>query len=322
VTTDLTVFGDTVVTVGTFDGVHRGHHAVLESLVRHADESGLAPLVVSFEPHPLEVLKPSAAPRLLAPGEERAEILASLGVAHLAVLPFTTTLARYTAEDFVDLVLGPRYRMRRLLIGYDHGFGRGRSGDVETLGALGAARGFVVDVVPPVIGVDGEPISSSSIRRALDLGDLERAANALGRRYAATGRVVAGARRGRLLGYPTANLEILRRKLLPPNGVYAVVVDTARGTFGGMMNLGPRPTFGEQDVSIEVHLLDAGEDFYGYGERLRVEFVKRLRDTVRFASADDLVAQLARDEGEARLALTEIIHSRTVKGSTDVSTPP
>ena len=313
--------GDTVVTVGTFDGIHRGHQAVLEQLVQHAIDADLAPLVVSFDPHPLEVLNPSAAPRLLAPGEERTEVLAAAGIAHLAVLPFTTALSRYTAEDFVDLVLRPRYRMRRLLLGYDHGFGRGRSGDVATLRALGASRGFGVDVVPPVLGSDGQAISSSSIRRAVAQGDLERAADALGRRYGVTGRVVSGARRGRILGYPTLNVESPSgRKLLPPVGVYAVIVDTQSGLQGGMMNLGPRPTFDEQDVSLEVYLFDADDDVYG--ERVRVEFVKRLRDTMRFASPDALVAQLAHDERDARRALTEIVHSRTVKGSTDAPTSP
>jgi riboflavin kinase/FMN adenylyltransferase len=315
VTTDRAVFGDTVVTVGTFDGIHRGHHAVLSSLLRQAKDAGLAPLVVSFEPHPLEVLKPTVAPRLLAPGEERTEVLAALGIAHLAILPFTRMLARYTARDFVDLVLRPRYRMRRLLIGYDHGFGRGRSGDVEMLRELGASRGFPVDVD------DGKPVSSSSIRRAVSAGDLEGAATALGRRYAVQGRVGSGAGRGRLLGYPTLNVQSFSgRKLLPPTGVYAVVVDTPRGTFGGMMNLGPRPTFGEAEVSLEVHLFGADDDFYG--ERVRVGFVQRLRDTMPFPSADALVAQLGRDERDARRALTEIVPSRTVKGSTDVSTPP
>jgi riboflavin kinase / FMN adenylyltransferase len=322
VTFDLPeLVGDTVVTVGTFDGVHRGHRAVLASLVEHAREAGLSPLVVTFDPHPLEVLNPSAAPRLLAPGEERTEALAATGVTHLAILPFTATLARYTAEDFVDLVLRPRYRMRRLLIGHDHGFGRGRSGDVETLRVLGASRGFPVHVVPAVIGADGEPVSSSSIRRAVAEGDVERAAGALGRQYAVSGRVVSGARRGRLLGYPTLNVEPPpARKLLPATGVYAVVVETARQTFGGMMNLGPRPTFGDQDLSLEVHLFDADGDFYG--ERVRVQFARRLRETARFASPDALVAQLARDERDARRALTEIVHPRTVKGSTPAPTSP
>lgn len=321
VTPELSELGDTVVTVGTFDGIHRGHRAVLESLVLQARDAGLAPLVVSFEPHPLEVLNPAAAPQLLAPGDERTEALAATGIAHLAILPFTPALARYSAEDFVDLVLRPRYGMRRLLIGYDHGFGRGRSGDVETLRTLGASRGFGVDVVDPVIGSDGEPVSSSSIRRAVGAGDLERAADGLGRHYGVTGRVISGARRGRLLGYPTLNVETPpARKLLPPNGVYAVSASTSRGTFGGMMNLGPRPTFGELDISLEVHLFGADDDFYG--ERVRVDFVRRLRDTIRFSSPDALVAQLAHDERAARRALTEIVHSRTLKGSTNVPTSP
>jgi riboflavin kinase/FMN adenylyltransferase len=312
---------ETVVTVGTFDGIHRGHHAVLTSLIRYADDSGLTPLLVSFEPHPLEVLNPAAAPRLLTPGDERLEVLATTGLARMAVLPFTPLLARYSAEDFVDLVLRPRFGMRALLIGYDHGFGRGRSGDVDTLRPLGATRGFDVAVVPPVVTAGGEAVSSSAIRRAVSQGELNRAADLLGRRYAATGTVVSGAKRGRLLGYPTVNVApSSARKLLPPSGVYAVSVQTPRGAFGGMMNLGPRPTFGEDALSLEAHLFDADADFYG--ARVCVEFVKRLRDTIRFPSADALVAQLARDEREARGALTEIVHPRTVKGSTDDPTSP
>jgi riboflavin kinase/FMN adenylyltransferase len=313
-------FDDTVLTVGTFDGIHRGHRAVLDCLIAQADEHGLVPLVVSFEPHPLEVLNPTAAPRLLAPGAERLELLATLGLPHAVILPFTQTLARYTAEHFVDLVLRPRYGMRRLLIGHDHGFGRGRSGDVDTLRRLGASRGFAVEVVPPVVRSDGEAISSTVIRRAIERGDLDHAADALGRQYTVSGRVVAGANRGRLLGFPTINVEPPSpRKLLPPVGVYAVVVDTPAGPFGGMMNLGPRPTFGESITSLEAHLFDADGDFYG--GYVRVEFVRRLRDTIRFPSSDALVAQLARDEEDARRALTEIVHSRTVKGSTDAPTP-
>jgi riboflavin kinase/FMN adenylyltransferase len=312
--------GDSVVTVGTFDGIHRGHQAVLEQLLRRSRQTGLTALVVSFEPHPLEVLRPASAPRLLAPGDERLAILAETGLSHVAILPFTATLAGYSAEDFVDLVLGPRYSMRELLIGYDHGFGRGRSGDVATLQSIARARGFAVEVVPPVLGPDGEAISSSGIRRAVEAGDLERAAAALGRAYAVMGTVVSGARRGRLLGYPTINVEPPSpRKLLPPFGVYAVSVDVASGTFGGMMNLGPRPTFGENSIALEVNLFDADDDLYGAA--VRVEFVKKLRDTVRFSSPEALVAQLARDEENARRALTEIVRPRTVKGSAD-PTPP
>ncbi|MFN2564716.1 MAG: bifunctional riboflavin kinase/FAD synthetase [Gemmatimonadaceae bacterium] len=319
-TAGLPALGDSVLTVGTFDGIHRGHQAVLGRLLRRASDARLTALVVSFDPHPLEILSPATAPRLLAPGAERLAMLAETGLAHVAILRFTPTLAGYSAEHFVDFVLRPRYAMRELLIGYDHGFGRGRSGDVETLRRLGESRGFAVEVVPPVVGPGGTAISSSAIRRAVAAGNLDAAADALGRRYAVLGRVVSGARRGRLLGYPTLNVEPPPRKLLPPFGVYAVTVDTPRGTWGGMMNLGPRPTFGEEAVALEVHLFDADDDFYG--ARVRVEFVNRLRDTTRFPSPDALVAQLARDERDARRALTEILHSRTVRGSADDPTIP
>src|SRR5437868_1837791 len=145
----------TVATVGTFDGVHRGHWDVVERLAQRADETGLASLLVTFEPHPLEVVNPAAAPMLLTPGDEKLEVLAQSGLDYVAVLPFTTTLASYEAEQFVDLVLRERFRMRHLLIGYDHGFGRGRAGDVTVLRSLGESRGFAVEAVPPVVGEGG-----------------------------------------------------------------------------------------------------------------------------------------------------------------------
>jgi riboflavin kinase/FMN adenylyltransferase len=218
-------------------------------------------------------------------------------------------------------VLRPRYGMRQLLIGYDHGFGRGRSGDVDTLRRLGAVKGFEVEVVPPVLDSDGAPISSSAIRRAVETGDLDRAAEALGRRYAVTGRVVAGDRRGRLLGFPTLNVAPPSpRKLLPPHGVYAVVADTPLGTFEGMASLGPRPTFDEHLALLEVHLFDVSADLYGAA--VRVQFASWLREIVRFASADALAAQLRRDADDARRALTQTVQSRRVKGFTDGPASP
>jgi riboflavin kinase/FMN adenylyltransferase len=193
--------------------------------------------------------------------------------------------------------------MGELLIGYDHGFGRGRAGDVEVLQALGARTGFRVEVVPPFTADGGRPVSSTSIRRAVAGGDLYRAAISLGRMYSISGTVRLGDQRGRLLGYPTINLALpSSRKLLPPEGVYAVRVQTPRGPFGGMMNLGPRPTFADPSLSLEVHLFDAAANLYG--AHVRIEFVARLRDTMRFSGADALVAQLARDEEAARRALT------------------
>ena len=294
---------ETVVTVGTFDGVHLGHREVLARLVARSRETGRPSALVTFDPHPLEVVNPAAAPPLLTVGEEKLELLAESGIDYVIVVPFTTNLSHHTPEQFVDVVLRSRARMAELLIGYDHGFGRGRTGDVEILQALGARDGFRVEVVPPYTVGDGRPISSTSIRRAVAGGDLQRAAASLGRLYSVAGRVVRGDQRGRLLGYPTINLPLpAPRKLLPPEGVYAVVVQTPVGPHGGMMNLGPRPTFADPSLALEVHLFDAEVSLYG--AHVRIDFLTRLRDTMRFPDATALIAQLGRDEEAARRALT------------------
>lgn len=291
-----------VVTVGTFDGVHRGHQDVLARVASRAHASMLAGVLVTFSPHPAEVLKPERAPMMLTPGDEKVEVLAESGLDYAAVLPFTRKLAELSAEEFVERVLVPRYGMRELVIGYDHGFGRDRAGSVEVLERLGRTRGFPVEVVPPLRTPDGETISSTKIRDAVSKGDLDRAAGALGRAYSVSGVVGRGEQRGRLLGFPTINVSLgSARKLLPPAGVYAVRVQTPAGGFGGMMNLGPRPTFGDDSLSIEAHLFDAAADLYG--ARVRVDLVTRLRDTKRFESAEALVGQLTQDAGDARRAL-------------------
>lgn len=312
----------TIVTVGTFDGVHRGHQDVLTRLVRRSREVGLPSLLVTFDPHPLEVVNPAAAPPLLTVGDEKLEVLAESGLEYLAIVPFTPTLREYGAEEFVDEVLRRRFRMRELSIGYDHGFGRGREGDVEVLLALGARRGFRVDVIPPVTLDGGPPVSSTSIRRAVAGGDLARAALGLGRPYSVGGQVIHGEQRGRLLGYPTINLSSPPpRKLLPPAGVYAVRVQTPAGPFGGMMNLGGRPTFGDERLSLEVHLFDAHVDLYG--AYTRVEFIARLRDVVRFPDIEALRAQLAHDEDAARRALTPLLSPDNLRSSTrDLTSSP
>lgn len=293
-----------VVTVGTFDGVHLGHRAILSRVARRAAERSLPGVLVTFEPHPLEVVNPSAAPLLLSTTKEKLELVAECGVDYAIVLPFTPSLAALDPSAFVEKVLLDRYCLRELLIGHDHGFGRGRSGDVHVLRQLGKRFDFDVDMVEAV-SVDGAPVSSSAIRRAIVNGDLESARGWLGRRYAFSGHVVHGDQRGGRLGFPTLNIALgSQRKLLPPVGVYAILLESEHGTFGGMMNLGPRPTFHDPAFRLEVHLFDATGDWYG--TPVRVEFVRRLRDTVRFESLDALVAQLRADEHAARAALTQI----------------
>ena len=259
----------TVMTVGTFDGVHLGHQQILRRLTERAQERGLHSVLVTFDPHPLEVVRPEAAPPLLTAGAEKLEVLAESQLDYVVQLPFTPTLASYDPRQFVEHVLRARYQMRELLIGHDHGFGRGRAGDVAELQRLGTELGFDVAIVPPVV-VDGAPISSTAIRRAVAAGDFAAAAGGLGRPYAVGGRVGRGDQRGRLLGYPTLNVALESpRKLLPPAGVYAVRVQTPAGAFGGMMNLGPRPTFGDQTTSLEAHLF--GDPGDAYGAFVRVE---------------------------------------------------
>jgi riboflavin kinase/FMN adenylyltransferase len=304
----------TVVTVGTFDGVHRGHLDVIRRLVNRARELELPSLLVSFDPHPLEVVNPSAAPLLLTTSEEKLEVIAETGVEYFALVPFNQTLASYGAEQFVDDVLRARFRMAELLIGYDHGFGHRRAGNVQVLQDLGRARGFKVDVVEPVSLGDGQHVSSTSIRRAIAGGDLARAAEGLGRLYSVSGTVVTGNSRGRQLGFATINLAPAPpRKLLPPEGVYAVMVQTPLGRFGGMMNLGPRPTFGDLERSIEAHLFDVDADFYDM--RVRIDFIAYLRETRRFADATELIRQLEKDRENAHRALTPFAASGNLRGS-------
>ncbi|HEY7897184.1 MAG TPA: bifunctional riboflavin kinase/FAD synthetase [Gemmatimonadaceae bacterium] len=301
------------VTVGTFDGVHRGHLDLIARLVAAAGERGLHSVAITFEPHPLDVVNPSAAPPLLTVGEEKLDVLRETGLDHVVVLEFTHALAALSATEFVDQVLRDNFRMQHLLIGHDHGFGRERAGNAAVLQILGATRGFSVGVVEPVAAEDGRWISSTAIRRAVAGGDLPRAAELLGRPYSIAGTVVPGAARGRALGFPTLNLsKPSPRKLLPPDGVYAVRVRTDRGTFGGMMNLGPRPTFGEHDRSIEAYLFDVSGDFYG--QTVRLDVLKRLRDTRAFESPEALVQQIKLDESDARSALTVAASQGNLKG--------
>ena len=303
-----------MVTVGTFDGIHRGHADLIGHVAARARAVGLPSVVVTFQPHPLEVVNPAAAPLLLTPGDEKIEALADTPIDYVVVVPFDAALAAYPAAAFVRRVLRERFVMHELWIGYDHGLGRGREGDAATLREIGERDGFPVEVVDAVALGDGAAISSSAIRAVIGAGAVDTVVGALGRRYSVRGRVVPGDQRGRALGYPTLNVAVASpRKLLPAAGVYAVAVQSARGAFGGMMNLGPRPTFDDAALKLEVHLFGARGDWYGTD--VRIEFVRRLRDVVRFPSVDALVAQLGRDAEAARLALTEVQKGLNLNGS-------
>lgn len=290
-----------VVTVGSFDGVHRGHVAVIREIVARARASGRVSVLVTFEPHPMEVVNPAAAPPLLTTPVERREVLAQTDLDYAVILRFDERLRSLSPEAFVRNVLLERLAMRELVIGEDHGFGQGRRGDVSTLRALGSALGFAVDVVPPVLDERVGAVSSSRIRTAVAHGDLGLARRLLGRPFTLSGMVVQGARRGRTIGVPTVNLPVPPRKLLPPDGVYAVWVEWPGGRSGGMLNQGPRPTVGDTTRTIEAHLF--GFEGNLYGQWVRIEWAERLRDVQRFPSVDALRAQLERDRVAAGVAL-------------------
>jgi riboflavin kinase/FMN adenylyltransferase len=288
-------------TVGTFDGVHLGHRQVLEEIAGRARRSGRRSVLLTFEPHPLRVVNPQAAPPLLTLPKERREILAQSDLDVAVFFAFTRELSQYEPERFVRLLLD-RFRLDELVIGYDHGFGRGRAGDVNLLKDLGVKYGFGVDVVEEV-DVGGRPVSSTLVRRAIGGGDLETAERLLGRPYSLIAPVVRGAGRGRAIGYRTINLEVPDpTKLLPPDGVYAVRVEWRGGSAGGMMHQGPRPTFDEAARSVEAHLFDTDQDLYG--QEVKLSWVQRLRNIVSFPSAEALKAQLDKDFAAARAALT------------------
>lgn len=288
-------------TVGTFDGVHRGHWEVLQEIRRRAESTGRRSVLVTFDPHPLRIVRPEHAPPLLTTPVEKKEILAESGLDYAVFISFTETLSRYEPRRFVEEILVERLGVEELVIGYDHGFGRDRSGDAETLRAIGAELGFVVDVVPPV-ETDAQPVSSSRIRQAVAEGRMPEARACLGRPYSVRGVVVKGDGRGRHLGFPTANLKVASAdKLIPRSGIYAVWGVLRSGTYKGALHLGPRPTFKGSPPTMELHLLDFEGDVYG--EEIRVDFVEFLREVKPFASVAALVDQMRDDVEAARRTL-------------------
>ena len=290
-----------IITVGTFDGVHRGHWEVLEEICGRAQATGGRSILVTFHPHPLRVVRPEHAPPLLTTLAEKREILAESGLEYVVFLPFTRTLQGYRARRFVEEILVGRIGMNELVIGYDHGFGKDREGRVETLRQIGREMGFAVDVVE-AFHAEGGPVSSSRIRRLLAEGNAAAAARLLGRPYRLEGVVVRGEQKGRELGFPTANVQVSDpEKMLPKEGVYAAYGHVRGERVPGLLHLGPRPTFPGFAPTIELHLLDWTGDIYG--NHVRVEVVDRIRDIRPFPSVHALIEAMRGDEREGRRIL-------------------
>lgn len=290
------------VTVGNFDGVHRGHQALLAETARQADAVRGPAVALTFDPHPLQLLRPQQFQPVLTTLADRTALLQAHGAAYVVVLRTTPELLQLSARAFFDEVLRGRLAARAVVPGFNFGFGHNREGNVETLRTFCRAAGLGFALVRP-LEVDGRPVSTSRVKGELERGAVRQAAGLLGRPYRLRGVVGTGRRRGQTLGFPTANLE-RPETLVPGDGVYAVRVDVDGDVWPGAANVGPNPTFGEQARKLEVHLIGYSGDLYG--RRLAVDFIDRLRDTRPFASVEELVRQLRADVEEAhRLALEE-----------------
>jgi riboflavin kinase/FMN adenylyltransferase len=289
-----------VVTIGFFDGVHRGHRGVFERTVEAARERGARSVAVTFDRHPREVLTPGSEPRLLTTTERKAELIAESGIDELVVLEFTPEFSGWPAETFVERVLVRGLGVAHVAVGGNFTFGHRAHGNVAMLRALGPARGFTVEEVP-LLRLDGRIVSSSSIREGLAEGDLSWPTTALGRPHAVDGVVVSGAGRGRGLGYPTANLRAFPRLLLPKVGIYAGRARTAQGVHVAAVSVGTNPTFGIEPLHIEAFLLDFDGDLVN--QPVSVEFVQRLRDEERFDTPEALVDAIADDVRRTRAAV-------------------
>lgn len=301
-----------VVTLGNFDGVHRGHKAVLARVLQEARSRSLPSVAVTFEPHPLAVLRPEAAPALIAPGELRDHLLELAGVDGLLVLEFTTEFAAQTPEEFVESIFVGALGAAVVVVGADTRFGVRNSGDADTLRALGERHGFDV-VVLDDIG-EGERFSSSQVRALLEAGDVAAAGRMLGRPHRVVGTVVHGNHRGRELGFPTANLSPDSAGLVPAEGVYAgwltrldLPEGVAERTMPAAISIGTNPTFDTDDRrTVEAYVLDR-TDLDLYDERVLVEFVERIRPTLKFDSIDDLLLAMADDVARTRAVLARIV---------------
>jgi len=285
-----------VLTLGNFDGVHRGHQAIISRTLEFAEKSGRDALLTTFRPHPLKVIRPESAPPLLMDHEEKMHRIEELGVGHSLVIPFTPSFAQVSAEDFVRRILHDALKASAVFVGNNFNFGRGREGNLDLLRRLGETLGIQVPEMKDFL-VLGSPVSSSRIRRAIQSGEVELARELLGRPFTLTGTVIRGDSRGAKLGFPTANLRTAS-EILPGDGVYVTVATTSARKYPAVTNIGNRPTFEQASHAVETHFLEPPGDLYDQG--LSVAFLSRLRPEVRFASQEQLVRQIAADVERAR----------------------
>jgi riboflavin kinase/FMN adenylyltransferase len=280
-----------VLTLGNFDGLHLGHRALIEGAVADAMRLGVPSVVLTFEPHPLKVLAPERAPKLILSHKDKLRILQSFAVSVVAVQPFDREFANLEAEEFVQDSLVERLKARKIWVGRDFRFGRGRKAGVEELIRWGGQHGFEVAALEPVV-VDGERVSSSRIRQLLVEGRVHEAKSMLGRYHFLSGRVVEGLRRGRQIGYPTANIAP-RTEVLPQDGIYATLLHMGGRSLLSVSSIGRNPTFGEGPRTVESYIMDFDDDIYG--QDVSLSFVERLRPEAKFESVPALIAQIDQD---------------------------
>jgi riboflavin kinase/FMN adenylyltransferase len=292
---------ETLLTIGVFDGVHAGHRYLLEKLQQRAAEKNLLSGVVTFSPHPQSVLYPHNQLPWLSSLDDRVTALEDLGVKIIAVLTFTPRIAQLSARDFISL-LKKYLEMRGIVVGPDFALGQGQQGNIDLLRALGREMEFSVEVIPSYT-INGEIVSSTLIRRVLAQGDMRKVERLMGRYFQLGGKVITSDKRGRVLGFPTANLDIRPQQALPANGIYATVAQVDGKQFSSATNIGIRPTFGEGGKTVETHLLNYKGDLYG--KDMRLEFVRKLRDEQRFPSSKELKAQIEKDVREIETILAK-----------------
>jgi riboflavin kinase / FMN adenylyltransferase len=302
---DFTPLPYGVVTSGTFDGVHIGHQKILSRLKEVAEKSAGETVVITFWPHPRTILKPNESNlKLLNTFEEKADLLRKYGVQHLLRIPFTKEFSQITSVDFITKILVNQIGTRKLVIGYDHRFGKNREGSFEQLKLNGPAFGFEVEEILRQ-DIDHVGVSSTQIRKALEAGDIDTANHFLGEPYPLSGRVIKGDKLGRVLGFPTANIDLdSHDKLVPAEGIYAVTVVHETSTYGGMLYIGNRPTVNGTKRSIEVNIFDFDKEIYG--ETLKIRFQKLLRADAKFIDLESLKQQLKKDKVAALKALQSI----------------